>query len=293
MAVGNKEYKDRLFNFMFGREENKEWTLSLYNAVNGSSYTNPDDIQINTIREILYLGMRNDVSFLISGDLNLYEQQSTYNPNMPVRLLQYAGHLFERYMTENKLNKYGSTLLELPVPKLVVFYNGRQEQPEEQILRLSDSFPKDAVSDIEVNVRMINVNHGQNTRTLEECRPLYEYSWIIQKIRDNKNEEKDIEEAIDKVISELPNDFIVKSFLEAHRSEVKGMLATEYNEEEVMERFKEDGRKEGRKEGHKEGRKEEANNNIKALMETLGFTIDQAMDALKIPLNERSKYKVT
>ena len=279
MAVGNKEYKDRLFNFMFGREENKEWTLSLYNAVNGSSYTNPDDIQINTIREILYLGMRNDVSFLISGDLNLYEQQSTYNPNMPVRLLQYAGHLFERYMTENKLNKYGSTLLELPVPRLVVFYNGRQEQPEEQILRLSDSFPKDAVSDIEVNVRMINVNRGQNTRTLEECRPLYEYSWIIQKIRDNKNEEKDIEEAIDKVISELPNDFIVKSFLEAHRSEVKGMLATEYKEEEVRELFV------------KEGEEKNIKKTIEKLKNKMHMTIDQALDFLEIPQVERAKYK--
>ena len=279
MAVGNKEYKDRLFNFMFGREENKEWTLSLYNAVNGSSYTNPDDIQINTIREILYLGMRNDVSFLISGDLNLYEQQSTYNPNMPVRLLQYAGHLFERYMTENKLNKYGSTLLELPVPRLVVFYNGRQEQPEEQILRLSDSFPKDAVSDIEVNVRMINVNRGQNARTLEECRPLYEYSWIIQKIRDNKNEEKDIEEAIDKVISELPNDFIVKSFLEAHRSEVKGMLATEYKEEEVRELFV------------KEGEEKNIKKTIEKLKNKMHMTIDQALDFLEIPQVERAKYK--
>ena len=91
LAADNKQYKDRLFNFLFGSEENKAWTLSLYNAVNGSSYTNPDAIQITTIKEVMYLGMHNDVSFLIAEDMALYEQQSTYNPNMPLRMLQYTG----------------------------------------------------------------------------------------------------------------------------------------------------------------------------------------------------------
>lgn len=83
-----REYKDRLFNFLFGSEENKEWTLSLYNAVNRSHYTDASMIQITSIREVMYLSMHNDVSFLISGEMNLYEQQSTFNPNMPLRLLQ-------------------------------------------------------------------------------------------------------------------------------------------------------------------------------------------------------------
>ena len=91
MTVDNTQYKDRLFNFLFGSEENKPWTLELYNAVNGSSYTDPDAIQITTIKEVMYLGMHNDVSFLIAEEMALYEQQSTYNPNMPLRLLQYAG----------------------------------------------------------------------------------------------------------------------------------------------------------------------------------------------------------
>ena len=127
MPTVSREYKDRLFNFIFGREENKAWTLNLYNAVNGTSYSDTELISINTIREVLYLGMHNDVSFLIAGEINLYEQQSSYNPNMPLRLLQYLGNLFEKYITERDLNKYGSTLISLPVPKLVVFYNGEKE----------------------------------------------------------------------------------------------------------------------------------------------------------------------
>ena len=123
MAVVIREYKDRLFTFMFGREENRSWTLSLYNAINGSDYTNPNDIQITTIREVLYMGMHNDVSFMISDQMNLYEQQSSFNPNMPLRQMQYASNLYEQYIRKNELNKYSSSLLRLPVPKLVVFYN--------------------------------------------------------------------------------------------------------------------------------------------------------------------------
>lgn len=87
MPAVNREYKDRLFNFIFGHEDNKTWTLSVYIAVNGASYTDPELIQINTIKEIPCLGMHNDVSFLIAGEVNIYEQQSTFNPNMPMRLL--------------------------------------------------------------------------------------------------------------------------------------------------------------------------------------------------------------
>ena len=122
--------------------------------------------------------MHNDVSFLISNEMNLYEQKSTYNPNMPVRLLQYAGNLYEKYFKENSLNKYGGRLLPLPVPKLVVFYNGKKEQPDEMILKLSDSFPEGSDADIEVKVRMLNVNVGRNQLLLEACKPLGEYSWL-------------------------------------------------------------------------------------------------------------------
>ena len=258
MATDNVQYKDRLFNFLFGSEENKEWTLSLYNAVNGSHYTDSSMIKITTIREVMYLGMHNDVSFLISNEMNLYEQQSTYNPNMPVRLLQYAGNLYEKYFKENSLNKYGGRLLQLPVPLLVVFYNGKKEQPDEMILKLSDSFPEGSDADIEVKVRMLNVNVGRNRLLLEACKPLGEYSWLVDEIRKNNTtkDEDSMSSAVDRAISDMPDSFVIKSFLELHRTEVKGMLLTEYNEAEAMELFREEGRAEGRAEGLAEGRAE-------------------------------------
>ena len=64
-AVVNREYKDRLFAFIFGKYENRSWTLALYNAVNGSSYERAEDIEINTLGDAVYMGMKNDVSFVL------------------------------------------------------------------------------------------------------------------------------------------------------------------------------------------------------------------------------------
>ncbi|MCR4745629.1 MAG: hypothetical protein K5894_10435, partial [Lachnospiraceae bacterium] len=206
-----------------------------------------------------YLGMHNDVSFLITDEMNLYEQQSSFNPNMPLRMLQYIGNLYEKYVTEHKLNKYGSELLELPVPKLVVFYNGSRDTENELYLKLSSSFPEGAESDVEVRVRMINVNYGKNPELLEKCKPLGEYAWLVDRIRKIKSEQNSgnpIESIIDRAITEIPEGFVLRPFLMVHRSEVKGMLLTEYNEVETMQLFREDGRREGHQEGLKDGRKE-------------------------------------
>ena len=156
MASANREYKDRLFHFIFSEESYKDWALSLYNAVNHTHYTDTDLLTFNTIREVMYFGMHNDVSFLIDTadlytEMNLYEEQSSFCPNMPLRKLQYTGDLYEKYLLENKRNKYVRTLIILPVPKLVTFYIGTDEQPDEQILRLSDSFPEGAESDMNLH----------------------------------------------------------------------------------------------------------------------------------------------
>ena len=158
-------------------------------------------------------------------------------------------------MKENKLNKYGSELLRLPVPKLVVFYNGTIDQPDEKTLRLSESFPEDVDADIEVKVRMLNVNVGRNKELLDVCKPLGKYSWLVDEVRRNNTtkDEEGMSSAIDEAISAMPDDYVIKPFLEAHRAEVKGMLLTEYNEAEQMELFKEDGRREGHAEGRAEG----------------------------------------
>lgn len=106
----NDEHKDGVFKYLFGNPNNREWTLALYNAVNGSNYDNPEEIEYNTIEDAVYLGMRNDVSFIIVDELNLWEHQSTYNPNMPMRFFLYAAKLYEKYIAGSDYSPYSSVL---------------------------------------------------------------------------------------------------------------------------------------------------------------------------------------
>ena len=81
-----RNHKDRLFRMIF--REKKE-LLSLYNAVNGTSYTNAEELEIVTLENAIYMNMKNDLAFIMDSYLNLYEHQSTYSPNMPLRDLFY------------------------------------------------------------------------------------------------------------------------------------------------------------------------------------------------------------
>ena len=229
----NDEHKDRVFKFLFGNPENKEWTLELYNAINDSNYKNAQDIHFNTIEDAIYLGMKNDVSFIILNELNLWEHQSTYNPNMPMRFFLYAAKLYEKYISNSDYYQYSSTLQKAPRPKCICFYNGTANQPEKKILKLSEAFGGEA--DIEVCVTMLNINYGKNKKLMEACKPLNEYAWLVETIRKYQKKFNNLEEAIEKAINEMPDDFIIKKFLLSNKAEVKGMFLTEYNQERVLE----------------------------------------------------------
>lgn len=106
----NRAYKDRLLQFIF---KDKEKLLSLYNALNSSHYTNSEDIEITTLEDVIYCKMKNDVSFIIDDRLSLFEHQSTYNPNMPLRGFLYFAKHFEKYIVESDVDIYGKKLIEI------------------------------------------------------------------------------------------------------------------------------------------------------------------------------------
>ena len=251
----NYHHKDRVFKFIFGNPENKQWTLSLYNAINGSNHDNPDDIQFNTIEDAVYLGMKNDASFILAilNELIIWGHQSSFNPNVPLRIFIYAAKLYEAYIIEHgyQHKQYGTKLLSLPRPKCICFYNGRSDRPEREELRLSDAFGGDG--DIEVKVTMININYGHNKELMQACKPLSEYAFFSERIRKNKNKKNTLEEAVDIALDELPDDSIIKPFLIANKAEVKYMCITEYDEERTLAETKAEGRAEGIAEGRAEG----------------------------------------
>ena len=274
----NRQHKDTLFTFIFGREENKAWTLALYNAINETSYSNPDDIQITTIENFLYMGMKNDVSCLIGNQMNLYEHMSTINPNMPIRCLMYTGMLYNKYIqdTRNGIVVYSRKQQILPAPRCFGFYNGLEDAPDRAVLTLQDAFPPGTVSDIDVRVTIFNINHERNRALLEKCRPLDEYALLIRRIRENMATFDSREEAVSAAINSLPEDSELKRVLMANRAEVTSICLAEFDEEAYREDLRRVSKEEGRIEGYTQGEAEGLGHGLKALVLTLrDFIPDQ------------------
>lgn len=241
----NREYKDRLFCLLFGNEENKANILSLYNALNDSNYTNVDDIEITTIEDAVYIKMKNDVSFLIDSYLSLWEQQSTFNPNMPLRGLMYYGNLYNSYIKERGLNIYGSKLVKIPTPKYIVFYNGERNRQAVEKLKLSEAFMQKEVDyEFEWTATMINLNQGKNEELLSKCKVLSDYMTLINKIRIYKRETKKIRDVVDLAIKECIEENVLAEFLKKHRGDIMASCLTEFDEEVFKKGMIEEGREE-------------------------------------------------
>ena len=255
-----RTYKDSLFRMVF-RE--KEELLTLYNAINGTSYENPDDLEITTIDDVLYLGLKNDISFLIKEYMNLYEGQSTWNPNMPLRGVFYISQLYQAYVRKNHLNIYSAKQIKLPAPRYVVFYNGTREEPDRQILRLTDAFIKrEETPCLECIALVLNINFGKNRELMEACRKLYEYSYFVSEVQGLLQEGMSLETAIDRTVRRCIRENILKEFLEKHRAEVKNVILTEFDEELYRQLVY----KEGREDGEAAGRRRD----VLELLEELG-----------------------
>lgn len=254
----NRTYKDRLFIRIF---ERKEDLLSLYNAVNGSDYQNPDELEITTLDNAIYMRMKNDISFLIDGYMSLYEHQSTFNPNMPLRDCLYMLQIYQNYIDSQELDLYSSVLLKIPTPRLVVFYNGQEKMRNEEmcILRLSDSYEKpEKEPALECRVQVINVNYGKNRDMMEKCPKLYEYSYLVAKIRENQANGKTLEGAISAALEDCLAQGYLTELLTTYRREVTGMLLYEYDERKHLKNTYEEGIQKGMRTGQYKGRQQKA-----------------------------------
>ena len=251
----NRQYKDRLWRMIFN---NKEDLLQLYNAINHTDYQNPDDLEVNTLEDVLYLSMKNDVSFLVGGTMNLYEHQSTFNPNMPLRGVFYFSRVYEGYVADNNLMIYHEKRVRLPKPKYIVFYNGTKNQPDSMELRLSDCFENtdNEAPCLECTATMLNINYGHNQELMKHCRKLEEYSIFVQCVREYIQSEPSVEDALEKAIDTCINQDVLADFLKKHRAEVTNMILKTYDKDLYEKTLKEDAREEGLMEGRARGRVE-------------------------------------
>ena len=240
-------YKDRVFRLLY---RDRKRLLELYNALNGTDYDNVEDLQVTTLENAIFIKMKNDVSFIIDSDMCLYEHQSTYCPNMPLRGFLYFADLYKKYIKDVELST--RKLIRIPAPHYVVFYNGTERKEEEFEQRLSTAFEDDKEGCIELKVRTININYGHNKELLEKCKTLAGYSYFVAKIRSNL-ERMPLEEAVTVAVEECIRENVLREFLLEQKSEVIAMSIYEYNEEYARKTFFEEGQESGYASGKKAG----------------------------------------
>ena len=244
----NREYKDSVFRMLYREKKN---LLQLYNALNGTSHTDPEKLIVTTLENAIYLGMKNDVSFLLDDRMTLYEHQSTWNPNLPLRDLLYISRLLEKHVNAGNRSIYSSSLIRIPAPRFVVFYNGQRRVEDHTVLKLSDAFEKPEKDPaLELRVRLVNINPGASPELMERCRTLREYSEFIARIRKHIDEEASIQEAVEQAVSECIREGILAEFLRSQRSEVVAMSIFEYDHEVEMKKLTDELRETIRAEEH-------------------------------------------
>jgi len=266
----NRIYKARLFEMIFS---DRTELLKLYNAVNKTNYDNPELLEINTLENAVYMSMHNDLSFIIGFWLSLYEHQSTYNPNLPLRFLMYVSDLYSKLTKD--MNLYSETRIKIPAPRFLIFYNGADKQPERQKLRLSQLYSvKEENPSLELKAEMLNINPGYNKELLDTCKTLKDFSIYTARVREY-TKEMALDEAVERAITECIEEGILAEFLGKYRAEAKSVSIYEYDMEKHMRQEREEHLKIGRKEGRKEGRTEK-------MMELIQKKLAKGKDAAEI-----------
>lgn len=289
----NRKYKDRLFRLIFRDKEN---LLQLYNAINDSHYTNPEDLMITTIDDVVYMGMKNDLSFMIDDIMSLYEHQSTYSPNLPLRGLFYFSAMYRNYIEPMKQQLYTESPFQIPFPVYLVFYNGMKEEPERKEIPLSNLFiqnEKGLQPALECTATLLNINLGHNRELMEKCRILKEYAQFIYMIRSKIASELPFQEAVESAVNECISKGILSEILRKNKTEVIDVILTEYDENEFREFLKEDSWKKG----HEAGMEEERKNNIRFMIKTcMEFQLpreqilEKLMEGFSLSKDEAEKY---
>ena len=248
-----RQTKDILFRLVFGND--RQALLQLYNVLHGTAYTDPHELQIVTLDNAIYISRKNDLAFLLAGSINMYEHQSTLNPNMPVRFLIYLAQEYQLLVESTDKSLYGSELIPLPTPQCVVFYNGTADTPDEYELRLSSAFSnQDVEPAVEVVVNVININYGHNEHLMQGCGLLSQYAQFVAVTREYANKYNNREESMNAAIEYCIEHGILEDILRKHRSQVLGSLLEEFDEKKYARTLRAEGYESGREEGYEAGR---------------------------------------
>ena len=292
--MANKEYKSDVFSMLL---QDKKRAMEIYNAINGTDYDDPELVEMTTLDDKSFsLTVRNDASFILDANLSLYEHQSTYCPNMPLRDLLYFASIIQKQIKAQKRDIYGGRILKIPVPHFVVFYNGKEDAPDQYDLRLSDAFEKETKNpEIELVCHVYNINNGKNVPLLSKCQTLREYMYFVDMVRKNNEISGNLEDAIEKAINQCMEENVLRDFLAQHREEVMHVMTLDYTFERRLEMQRaeaiEDGERIGKKIGKEIGKEEKLSEQIRKKIQK-GKPLDQIADELEeVPETIRPLYE--
>lgn len=234
---GNRKYKDSVFALLFGE---KEILIELYNAVSGSSYTPDTDVIMTTLENALFLGKINDIAFKLENRfIIMIEHQSTLPVNLPLRMLQYISRIYEMLIEPE--NVYRITQVKIPSPEFLVLYNGPDDFPDEKTVYLSDAFIDGSKRNLELTVRILNINKGHNEKILQKSEHLNGYAVLIDRVRANQKNGMNLDAALTEAVKYCREQNILKEFLHKNGSEVVNMLFAEFNMDDAKRIWREDG----------------------------------------------------
>ena len=276
--TANRKYKDTVFRMLFSDRKN---LLSLYNAINGTAYENPDDLEIVTLENAIYMGMKNDLAFIIDTNLFLYEHQSTYNPNMPLRDLFYISSEYQKLVDHKSL--YSSTQQKVSAPNFIVFYNGTVKKEDCWTNYLSEAYENlTGEPNLELKVITLNINEGHNKELMEQCQILREYAQYVAKVREFAGN-TELNAAVELAVNECIQNNILAEFLRKHKSEVIAMSIFEYDKEEEEKKLREAEYEAGYDEGKKEiiRRMIEAGESVEKITQYTGYKTSELQKLLK------------
>ena len=231
--------------------------------------------------------MKDDLSFLIDSEMNLYEHQSTVNPNMPLRGLMYFAKLYQSYIAGRKQMLYGSSIIKIPAPKFVVFYNGTTKQEDVIKYRLSDVFEKPTTpGEFEWTATVLNVNANHNPALQKKCKALYDYSNFVANVRKRIASGQERDEAVKAAVDDAINGKLLDGLFEEQKWEIIGLMLAEFDQEIYEKTVREEGRKEGREEGFSEGAQQKAIEAAIVLVKDFNATPELASEKIGVPLDK-------
>lgn len=282
------KYRDTLFRMIFGGKDEKSarWRMELYNALSGRKHTNPADLELTTIENVIYITMKNDISFLVDSQMTLYEHQSTVNLNMPLRGLMYFAQLYQIYLTKKGKDLFGG-LVKIPTPQYVVFYNGDTNKPARYKIKLSEAFDfpsenettkNEKIADYEWTANVININSEHNKTLQNNCKPLYDYISYVNRVKVNQKSGMDIKSAVNEAVNWAINKNLLAGFFNEQKAEVTAMSLTEFDQELYD--------KNRREEAYEEGARDKAIEAAKTLLCMNVLTIEQIAQAEKLSIDE-------